>query len=117
MTSVSGSINKRGFNSVDAVGTPAGHYRSMVISAIERKWSAYFIARNDIVAIGTVHIHFIVDRSGRVMVPRIISNTSNEGLATVSLQALLDAAIPPMPPEAEAAMRGELSVDLIFDSQ
>ena len=117
MASLSGNINNRGAGNVDAVATPVGHYYGMVISAIKQKWYVYSSAHSDMVAIGTVHIHFIVDRSGRVTVPRVISNSSNEALATVSLQALLDAAIPPMPPTVEVAIKGELSVDMRFELQ
>ena len=118
MTSVSGSIGKHGDANVDSVATPVGRYRSMVIRAISAKWYKYFYARSDIVSLGMVRIHLAIDRRGQVLTPRVLSNTSNEALASVSMQAIMDAPIPPMPPETVTLMKGgELSMDLTFNAE
>ena len=117
-SNVSGNIGKRGEANVDSVATPVGRYRSMVIRAISAKWYSYFYARGDIISLGMVRIHINVDRTGRVLAPRVLSNSSNEALATVSLQAVADAPIPPMPQETISDLKGsELSMDLTFNAE
>ena len=117
-TNVSGNITRRGEANIDSVATPVGRYRSMVIRAISSKWSTYFSARSDIVSLGMVTIHIEVNRSGRVLAPRVLSNSSNEALAAVSLQAVADAPIPPMPSDTISDLKGtELSFDLTFEAE
>lgn len=118
LTSVSGNIGKQGDANVDSVATPIGRYRSRVIRAISVKWHDYFNARSDVVSFGMLRIHIVVDRRGKVQVTKVLSNSSNEAMAAVSTQALMDAAIPPMLPETLAALPGgELPMDLTFDAE
>jgi TonB family protein len=70
-----------------------------VEDAIGSRWYYYVNQRSDLVEIGTVRIEFKILPSGRVKDARIISNSSNQTFGSVSLQSILDAIIPPMPPE------------------
>ena len=117
-TSFSGNINKHGPANVDSAATPMGRYQNVVIHAISAKWYSYFFSRSDVVALGTVRIHLVVDRGGRVLTPRVLSNSSNEALANVSLQAVMDAPIPPMPPDAVTVMKGGvMAMDVTFNAE
>jgi TonB family protein len=66
----------------------------------------------DIASFGTVKIHFSVDRRGKVIEPKVVSNSGNEALASISLAAVMDARLPPVPPEVIAAAN---STDLPLD--
>ena len=113
-----GGGKRRGEANVDSVATPLGRYKSQVAHAIRAKWYDYFYARGDMISLGTVRILITVDRYGKVLMPKVLSNSSNEALAATSIQAVLDAPIPPMPPETLAALPGgELSMDLVFNAE
>ncbi len=114
-----GGATRQGAANVDSVATPAGRYHNMVVRAIKRDSGySYFYARGDVISLGMVRIHVTVDRRGKVLMPRVLSNSSNEALAAISIQALIDAPIPPMPPEALVALpEGELSMDLTFNAE
>jgi TonB family protein len=94
-----GNINNRGRSSVGAIGTPYGRFQKAVEDAIGSRWYYYVNQRADLVEIGTVRIEFKILPSGRVKDARIVSNSSNQTFGNVSLQSILDASIPPMPPD------------------
>ena len=113
-----GGAARQGVANVDSVATPAGRYHNMVVRAISAKWYSYFYSRGDVISLGMVRIHITVDRRGKVFAPKVLSNSSNEALAAVSIQAVMDAPIPPMPPEVTVAFPdGELSMDLTFNAE
>ncbi len=117
-TASAGSVDNPGTSSVAAEATPSGRYTASVIQAIKRRWYQYFDARADVVSLGTVRIHFAVDRDGKIRTPRIVSNTANEALASISLRALADAPIPPMPDDVVASTSGaQLPIDIYFNSE
>jgi hypothetical protein len=99
ITRMQGNISNRGHSSVGAIGTPQGRFQKAVEDAIGSRWYYYVNQRSDLVEIGTVRIEFKILPSGRVKDARIISNSSNQTFGSVSLQSILDAIIPPMPPE------------------
>lgn len=99
VTRMQGNISNRGHSSVGAIGTPQGRFQKAVEDAVGSRWYYYVGQRADLVEIGTVRIDFKITRSGRVKDARIISNSSNQTFGSVSLQSILDASIPPMPPD------------------
>jgi TonB family protein len=99
VTRLQGNISNRGRSSVGAIGTPQGRFQKAVEDAVGSRWYYYVGQRADLVEIGTVRIDFKITPSGRVKDARIISNSSNQTFGSVSLQSILDASIPPMPPE------------------
>jgi TonB family protein len=99
VTRMQGNISNRGHSSVGAIGTPQGRFQKAVEDAIGSRWYYYVGQRADLVEIGTVRVEFRILPSGRVKDARIISNSSNQTFGSVSLQSILDASIPPMPPE------------------
>ncbi len=98
-TLIRGNLSTRGAASVAAAATPVGRYSKAVSDAIRLVWFARINNAMDVASFGTVKIHFSVDRRGKIVAPRVVSNSGNEALAAVSLEAIMDAAVPPIPPE------------------
>ena len=112
---VGGVTNRGATNSVSAVGTPLGRYQKAVQDAIGMKWYFYANRRSDLSTIGTVKVHFYVNKEGRIESLRLISNSSNETVAGFSLQSIQEAKLPPMPPEVSAMLPGgKLETDYSF---
>ncbi len=117
-TETAGGVGKTGPDQVASEATPTGRYTTFVIRAIDRRWRQFFDARADLVGLGTVRVHFAVDRTGKIRSARVVSNTSNEALASISLRAVAEAPIPPMPDEVVAITNGaQLPMDIYFNSE
>ncbi|HTD14057.1 MAG TPA: TonB family protein [Chthoniobacterales bacterium] len=99
ITRMQGNIGNRGRSSVSALGTPQGRFQKAVEDAVGSLWYYFVQQRSDLLTIGTVRIEFVVSPSGEVVSARVVSNSSNETLATRSLQSIRQAKIPPMPQE------------------
>jgi len=106
-TSIGGNISNRGISSVNALGTPLGRYQKFVTDAIGSRWYFYTESRGEMIGIGTLKAHFVIDRSGKIKDLRIISNTSNETFANICLQSILEANLPPIPDDVAAALPSE----------
>jgi outer membrane biosynthesis protein TonB len=102
-----GNLSTRGRSAVAALGTPQGRFQKAVEDAVGSRWYYYVQARADLINIGTVRISFSVSPDGRVLHPRVLNNTSNATLANSSLQSIIDARIPPMPPELAPLVPGD----------
>jgi TonB family protein len=113
VTRLQGNISNRGRSSVGAIGTPQGRFQKAVEDAVGSRWYYYVGQRADLVEIGTVRIEFKITPSGRVKDAKIISNSSNQTFGSVSLQSILDASIPPMPPEL-ASLVPESGLEFTF---
>jgi outer membrane biosynthesis protein TonB len=110
-----GNINNRGRSSVAALGTPSGRFNKAVSDAIGSRWYRYVSEHSDLINIGTVVIRFNVLPDGRVKGATVMRNTSSESLASFSLQAVMDAQIPPMPEEMISAVpESGLQLDFTF---
>jgi TonB family protein len=94
-----GNVNNRGRSSIAAIGTPKGRFEKAVQDAVGSRWYYYVRERGDLINIGTVEIRFYVRPDGKVEDVRVIRNSSNETLASTSLQSIIEADIPPMPAE------------------
>jgi outer membrane biosynthesis protein TonB len=99
ITRMQGNIGNRGRSSVSAMGTPQGRFQKAVEDAVGSLWYYFVSQRSDLLSIGTVRIEFVVNARGEVVSARVVSNSSNETLATCSLQSIRQAKIPPMPQE------------------
>jgi outer membrane biosynthesis protein TonB len=106
-TRISGSISNRGISSVNALGTPLGRYEKIMKDSIGSRWYAYMDKKRDIVNIGTLQVHFFIDRNGQVKNLKIVENTSNESFANVCLQAVLEAKLPPIPDDLANTLPSE----------
>jgi len=98
-THIAGNITNRGISSVNALGTPLGRYQKIVADSIGSRWYTYVEQKRDLISIGTLHLQFVVDRSGRIKDLKVTDNSSNQAFASVCVQSVLEAHLPPIPPE------------------
>ncbi len=114
-TRLSGSVSNRGRAAVAALATPLGRYRKAISDAIGSSWYHHIGSRMDLFSYGTVSVVFIIDRHGKARRPRVISNSSNESFEIVTLQSILAAEIPPIPPDILPTLEGgEIEIDYTF---
>jgi outer membrane biosynthesis protein TonB len=114
-TRLRGSVSNDGRPSVEAVATPLGRYRKAISDAIGSSWYYYIGSRLDMFSYGTLSVVFIIDRDGKVRRPRVTGNTSNESFEIVTLESILAAEIPPIPPDVLPALEGgQIEIDYSF---
>lgn len=107
MSRMQGNINNRGRSSIAALGTPQGRFAKAVQDAVGSRWYYYVRERGDLVNIGTVQIRFYVRSDGKVEDVKVVRNSSNETLASISLQSIMDANLPPMPDDLAPMFAGD----------
>jgi outer membrane biosynthesis protein TonB len=111
-TNIAGNITNRGISSVNALGTPLGRYQKIVADSIGSRWYTYVEQKRDLINIGTLRLSFVVDPSGRVKNLKVTQNSSNEAFASVCVQSVLEAHLPPIPEEVVNSLPPEgLEVD------
>ncbi len=98
-TQLRGAISNQGPASVDAENTASGRYMRQVTSAIEAEWHRKRRAHADFVTYGTIKLEFYVNKRGQVESLQIKNRDgANAVMQDFTLNAVLDAKIPPMPP-------------------
>jgi outer membrane biosynthesis protein TonB len=113
---IAGGIDNRGRSSVAALGTPLGRYQKAMQDAVGMRWYYGVRQRIDLINRGVVTIRFFITPQGRVQNPQILSGNNTGVLADVSLQAVLEAHLPPMPPDvANSLPGGRLEVTYRFE--
>ena len=111
-----GNINNRGKSAVTAMGTPLGRYTKSVEDSIGALWYYRVDEKMDVLSTGQVKLHFYVDSSGKAKQVRVSSGNANSALASVSTGAVMEADIPPIPPDVLETLNGQqLEVELGFD--
>jgi outer membrane biosynthesis protein TonB len=111
-TNIAGNITNHGISSVNALGTPLGRYQKVVADSIGSRWYTYVEQKRDLINIGTLRLSFVVDPSGRVKDLKVTENSSNEAFASVCVQSVLEAHLPPIPEEVVKSLPPEgLEVD------
>jgi outer membrane biosynthesis protein TonB len=98
-THIAGNITNHGISSVNALGTPLGRYQKIVADSIGSRWYTYVEQKRDLLNIGTLRLSFVIDRSGQVKNLKVTQNSSNEAFASVCVQSVLEAHLPPIPEE------------------
>lgn len=112
---MSGAVSNRGPSSVNAVGTPLGRYMKMLYDAVGSRWYTYTQQQSDLVSIGTAHLVFSVDRTGRVRNLKVIQNSSNESFANVCLRSVMEIKLPPIPEDVANTLPPEgLETEMSF---
>ena len=94
---IAGNITNRGISSVNALGTPLGRYQKIVADSIGSRWYTYVDQKRDLINIGTLRLRFVIDPSGRIKDLKVTENSSNETFASVCVQSVLEAHLPPIP--------------------
>ena len=111
-----GSINNRGKPAVQALGTPLGKYIKTVEDSIGMLWYYRVEEKMDVLGTGDVKLHFFVARDGKATQVRVSKGNPNSALASISTGAIMDADIPPIPPDVAATLpAGQLEADLEFN--
>lgn len=78
--------------------TPKERYIRQVTGLVEKKWHIYIKLRRDGVTTGSLQLVFYVNKKGKVESLRILDDKkSNKVLTEITLQAIKDAEIPPIP--------------------
>jgi len=106
-TNIAGNITNRGISSVNALGTPLGRYQKIVADSIGSRWYTYVEQKRDLISIGTLRLRFVVDRSGQVKNLKVTENSSNEAFASVCVQSVLEAHLPPIPEDVAKTLPPE----------
>lgn len=115
VTRIRGNISNRGRASVAANATPIGRYKKMLSDAIGSRWYYYVNDRVGLLEIGTLEVRFIVREDGKVEQLRVVSNSSNESFASCSLEAIMEAEIPPIPKEiVPLLVNGRIEIEYSF---
>ena len=115
VTRLQGGISNRGKASIAAKATPLGRYHKLLSDAVGSRWYYYVRGQLGTVSPGTAKISFVVKPDGSVDRVRVLSNSSNEVLASVSVQSIIEAEIPPIPEEVVRVLGGQgLEVDYVF---
>lgn len=114
-TVIRGSISNRGRSSVAAEATPIGRYKRAVADAIGSRWYYYVGERMGLLSIGTVDLSFKVSPTGKVTGLKVLRSNSNESLTDCSVRSIMDAKLPPIPPDVAATLQnGCLEIDYSF---
>src|SRR5213595_3231042 len=106
-TQIAGNITNRGISSVNALGTPLGRYQKIVADSIGSRWYTYVDQKRDLINIGTLRLSFVIDPSGRVKGLKVTENSSNEAFASVCVQSVLEAHLPPIPEDVAQSLPTE----------
>ena len=114
-TVIRGNISNRGRSSVAAEATPIGRYKKAVADAIGSRWYYYVNERMGLLSIGTVDVSFNVAPTGKVTGLHVVHSNSNESLTDCSLRSIMDAKLPPIPPDVARILQdGCLEIDYSF---
>lgn len=115
-TRIDGAISDRGKAGVDALNTPRGRYQKIVQAAIGSRWYWYVDKGRDLISQkGGATVRFHVDQDGHIKDAKVISNTSDDTLAQISLQAVMEAKLPPLPDELAPFVRdGVFEIEFTF---
>jgi outer membrane biosynthesis protein TonB len=115
VTRIRGNISNRGRASVAANATPLGRYKKLLSDAIGSRWYYYVNDQMGLLDIGTLEVRFIVKENGKVEGIRVVSNSSNESFAACSVQAIMEAEIPPIPKELVPMLEnGRIEIEYSF---
>ncbi len=115
VTRLKGNVSNRGRASIEAQATPLGRYKKQVSDAIGSRWYYYVNSQLGLLNVGRVEIRFTITPEGKIKAPQVLSNSSNESFASVSLASIMAAEIPPIPPDvAKILENGRLEIDYSF---
>lgn len=92
-----------------------GEWRQAVANAIGVCWDRYRNSRKEALVLGSVLIRFRVDAEGKVSDLRVQSNTAGPTNAMYATRSIIEAKIPPIPPErVQKLPGGRVEIDFTF---
>jgi len=96
---------------IDAIGA----WKKAVANPIGVRWNFYRESKLDLLAVGSVRIKFAIDAKGHASEVRVLSNTANPTNALYAVRSIMEAEIPPIPPERLARLPGgRVEVEFTF---
>lgn len=114
-TAIRGSISRTGRSALDVADTPMGRYQAKISRAVELEWQRNCVRRRDFIVPGYLTARFFLNAKGRVTSVEFIGDIEGGAIQKgFTLDAIRDAAIPPMPPAVKQEMEGD-SLELIFN--
>lgn len=110
-TNIAGGITKPGKPGVDAIQTPRGKYEALMHNMVGSRWNQYVREKGGLISAGEVIVSFKIDENGVTGDVKVISNTANSELANITIRAILESKLPPVPEELEPMLRnGRLEI-------
>ena len=93
-----GSVSGGTQTTVKLTSTPKERYTQRVTQAVEKKWRIYLKLQMEGVTYGSLKVNFYVNKQGKVEDPLVVDDKdSYRALTLLTLRAIKDAEIPPMP--------------------
>lgn len=112
---IEGALDAPGPAGVEAVVTASAVYKQRVVDLISARWRGAVERRIGILQPGTVRVRFKVDAAGRISDLRVVGNTSNPLAGTITLRAVSESELPPMPSAVAAGLPdGRMDIDFFF---
>ncbi len=113
---MSGAVSNRGKPAPRAISTPLGKYEKAMEDAVAERWYQLVNDRmSDLIKTENVKIHFYVTRAGKAISVRTNGPNQNTVLSTISVQAIMETDLPPIPDEVASLLpEGQLEVDYTF---
>ncbi|MEM7385936.1 MAG: hypothetical protein AAF514_13430, partial [Verrucomicrobiota bacterium] len=114
---VRGSLSNRGRASLGSEKTTVGSYLKKVNQAVEKRWHRNCARHIDFLSIGSLQVQFGLNRFGTPENPRILRSDTNAIVDDFTLDAILKADIPPMPPKVRVLLDGdplEITYDVVI---
>ena len=91
-------------NPLDLKETPVSHYGKLVVGRVQRQWYLYLM-QSKVPSVGELDVVFYVNSQGKVESPKTtVQKGCDPGLTELTLRAIRDAEIPPMPAEVRSAL-------------
>lgn len=105
-----GTISNKGASSVDAKATAEGRFGKTIRSAIEKTWRRRILTLSGLANPGLVEVDFEVDVKGRISNVKLANpGEANPVMQDCALSAVIDAKLPPPPPELFEELRDSLT--------
>ena len=105
-----GTISKKGASSLDAKATAEGRFGKTIRSAIEKTWRRRMLTLSGLANPGLVEVDFEVDAKGRISNVKLANpGEANPVMQDCALSAIIDAKLPPPPPELFEELRDSLT--------
>ncbi len=108
---IESGITQRGKAGVDAVGTPRGRYEAVMHNMVGSRWNHYVRQKGGLITAGEVTVSFVISQEGVTSNVKVLSNTANDELANITIRAILESKLPPVPEELTPMLRnGRLEI-------
>lgn len=112
---IEGALDAAGPAGLEAVVTASAVYKQRVVDLISARWRGAVERRIGILQPGTVRVRFKVDAAGRISDLRVVGNTSNPLAGMITLRAVSESELPPMPAAVVASLPdGRMDIDFFF---